>query len=218
MGESGCGKTTLGRAILGLIPVFSGNVIYRDGTTLSSLKESQFRKYRSRLQIIFQDPFSSLNPRLNIEDLIMEGLRVHFPDLSQTEKKNRIIKTLDLTGLPASYLTKFPHELSGGQRQRIGIARSLVLEPEFIVCDESVSALDVSIQAQIINLLIEIQDSMGIAYLFISHDLSVVAHISHEIAVMDQGRIIEHRSASEVMSDPKHPVTKKLIDAIPVLS
>ncbi len=219
VGESGSGKTTLGRAILGLIPIQSGSITYQDaeGKThaVSQMSRQQMRPLRKRLQIVFQDPFSSLNPRMRVQDILEEGLRFHEKTLDGNGRRGRVTNALDQVGLPASSLPRYAHEFSGGQRQRISIARALVLEPDFIVCDECVSALDVSIQAQIINLLIDLQDKFGISYLFISHDVSVVRHISHTVAVLHKGEVVEYGNASDVVHKPTHAYTKSLIAAIP---
>jgi len=214
VGESGCGKTTVGRSILQLIPPTAGKVVF-DGIELSSLSKKQLRKARQRFQIVFQDPFSSLNPRMTVGAILAEALLAHremAPDLLQQE----IGALLERVGLQRSYAQRYPHEFSGGQRQRIGIARALAPSPDFIVCDESISALDVSIQAQIINLLEDIQDERGIAYLFIAHDLSAVRHISDRIAVMYLGKIVELAPTEELFNAPKHPYTQALLSAIPV--
>lgn len=222
VGESGCGKTTLGRAILGLVAIQQGEILYRSGkleksVELTKLPEKAFRPLRKNLQIVFQDPYSSLNPRMMVEQILTEALRCHFPGPGKEGWRKKCLETLDHVGLARDSMRKYPHEFSGGQRQRISIARALALEPEFIVCDECVSALDVSIQAQIINLLIDLQNQFGLSYLFISHDLSVVRHISHEIAVIDHGRIVEKGPADQVSESPSHDYTKKLISAVPSL-
>lgn len=223
VGESGSGKTTVGRAILNLVPILSGNIRYypaRDVNNfmvLGGLREKQFRTLRQKLQIIFQDPYSSLNPRLRVGDILLEGLRVHFPELTQAERRRKCTVTLERVGLSDASMDRFPHEFSGGQRQRVSIARALVLDPEFVVCDECVSALDVSIQAQILNLLRELQTERGLTYLFISHDLSVVRHISHEICVLHGGKVVEQGETSRIMANPQHDYTKKLIGALPSL-
>lgn len=213
VGESGCGKTTAGRSLLRLIEPTSGTAMY-DGVDLFSLDEKTLRRYRRDLQIIFQDPFSSLNPRMTVENLIGEALRVHglvaADDIRETVKQ-----LLERVGLQGAYVSRYPHEFSGGQRQRIGIARALALRPKFIVCDEAVSALDVSVQAQVINLLQDLQDEFGLSYLFIAHDLSVVRHISDRIAVMYLGRIVELAGCDELFQYPAHPYTQALLSAIP---
>jgi len=222
VGESGSGKTTVGRAILGLVPVTGGSIQYTPTTLdstiqLSKLSQREFRPLRRALQVIFQDPYSSLNPRLRIGEILSEGLRIHFRELDESARQKKCADTLDRVGLAKSSLSRYPHEFSGGQRQRVSIARALVLDPEFIVCDECVSALDVSIQAQILNLLKELQRERALTYLFISHDLSVVRHISHDICVLHEGKIVESGESQAVVSTPGHDYTKKLIAAIPSL-
>ncbi len=213
VGESGCGKTTAGRSLLRLIEPTGGEAIYR-GRDLFKLDGSEMRKLRKNLQIIFQDPYSSLNPRMTIESLIGEAIRIH--GLADAEgARTQVQELLERVGLQASYVSRYPHEFSGGQRQRIGIARAVALNPEFIVCDEAVSALDVSIQAQVINLLQDLQDEFDLSYLFIAHDLSVVRHISDRIAVMYLGRIVELAECDEMFSRPAHPYTQALLSAIP---
>ncbi len=214
VGESGCGKTTLGLTVLGLIPATSGKVVF-DGVDLFSMSEKDLRALRRRMQIIFQDPYSSLNPRMTVEATLSEGLRIHRVARGK-EVRNRIAGLLEKVGLSPDALFRYPHEFSGGQRQRIGIARALSVEPDFLVCDEPVSSLDVSVQAQVINLLLDLKDDMGLSYLFISHDLSVVKHISDRVAVMYLGRIVETGDARSLFNDPKHPYTKALISAVPV--
>ncbi len=215
VGESGCGKSTLGRCILRLIEPDQGQVII-DGVDITALGPGDLRKMRRRMQIIFQDPFASLNPRMTVERLIGEPIDIHGLCSNHVERKRRIEELLDLCGLRRDALSKYPHEFSGGQRQRICIARALAVKPEFIVCDEPVSALDVSIQAQIINLLQDLQKELGVAYLFIAHDLKVVEHISSRVAVMYLGRIVEIADADSLYKNPKHPYTRALISAIPV--
>lgn len=214
VGESGCGKTTLGRTILHLIRPTSGKVSL-EGTDLSSFDEAGLRAARRRMQIVFQDPQASLNPRMTVETIVGEGLRIHRIGTPR-ERRDRVASVLERVGLPASHLQRYPHEFSGGQRQRIGIARALVLDPAFIVCDEAVSALDVSIRAQIINLLVDLKQKEGIAYLFISHDLSVVEHISDRVAVMYLGAIVEIADRKSLYADPLHPYTGALLSAVPV--
>ena len=214
VGESGCGKTTVGRSLLKLIPATSGKVTF-DGKNIFSLPKSQMRKLRRDMQIIFQDPFGSLNPRMTIGSIIGEAISVH--GIARGKKKKEMVdELLDKVGLQPSYSTRYPHEFSGGQRQRIGIARSLALNPKFIVCDEPVSALDVSIQSQIINLLQDLQKEYNLTYLFIAHDLAVVEHISDYVAVMYLGKIVEYARSEELYTDPKHPYTKALLSAIPL--
>jgi oligopeptide/dipeptide ABC transporter ATP-binding protein len=214
VGESGCGKTTLGRTILRLIPPTSGKVLF-DGIDLLGLDNQELRAIRRRMQIIFQDPFSSLNPRMTVEAIVSEGMRIHCLARGG-ELRERAAAILERVGLPAEALTRYPHEFSGGQRQRVGIARALSVEPEFVVCDEPVSALDVSIQAQVLNLLIDLREALGLSYLFISHDLSVVRHISDRVAVMYLGRIVETGPSRSLFENPRHPYTRALISAVPV--
>jgi len=214
VGESGCGKTTAGRTLLRLLEPSGGSAVF-EGDDIFTMGKQTLRKLRQDMQIIFQDPYSSLNPRLNVETIIGEPLRVH--GIAQgSELQDRIAMLLSRVGLQPDHMTRFPHEFSGGQRQRIGIARALALEPKFIVCDEAVSALDVSIQAQVINILQDLQDEMGLSYLFIAHDLSVVRHISTRVAVMYLGRIVEIADVGRLYEDPRHPYTQALLSAIPV--
>ncbi|MCH7477671.1 MAG: ATP-binding cassette domain-containing protein [SAR324 cluster bacterium] len=215
VGESGCGKTTTGRCILQLTRPTSGTIRF-EGTNLIELKPKDLRQMRKKFQVIFQDPYSSLNPRMSIGEIIGEGPRVHkiTPGRAITEK--RVKELLSLVGLSTNLITRYPHELSGGQRQRVGIARALSMNPSFIVCDEAVSALDVSIQAQIINLLEELQEEFGLTYLFIAHDLSVVRHISHRVAVMYLGKIAEIATAESLYKEPLHPYTQALLSAVPI--
>ena len=213
VGESGCGKSTLGRSLLRLIEPTSGEVYY-DGRDVLAMQGEELRLLRRKMQIIFQDPFASLNPRMTVGSIIGEPLRIH--DLAKgPEIEKRVKKLLDICGLRAEAIGRYPHEFSGGQRQRISIARALAVEPEFIVCDEPVSALDVSIQAQIINLLQDLQKELKLTYLFIAHDLKVVEHISNRVAVMYLGRIVEMAKAEELYANPCHPYTKALFSAIP---
>ena len=214
VGESGCGKTTLGRSILRLIEPTSGSIIY-DGVELTKLNKDQLRNMRSRMQIIFQDPYSSLNPRMTIADILLEPMMLHGIGENKNEKFERAKWLMNKVGLSPAQLTRYPHEFSGGQRQRICIARALAVNPEFIICDESVSALDVSVQAQVLNLLLDLQDEFGLTYVFISHDLSVVNFISDEVAVMNQGKIVEMDKASQIYLYPKEDYTKSLLAAIP---
>lgn len=216
VGESGCGKTTLGRAILKLVPTQSGEVIY-DGREILSLSQREFKPMRKKMQLIFQDPFASLNPRFTVGEALIEPMQVHGIMNSNAERRNRIGQMLDYVGLPKSAVRKYPHEFSGGQRQRICIARALVIEPEFIVCDESVSALDVSVQAQVLNLLNDLKQEFGLTYIFISHDLSVVKYMSNRLLVMRRGIIEEQGDAGQIYSNPQSAYTRELIDAIPVL-
>lgn len=215
VGESGCGKSTLGRCILRLIEPTSGQVMF-DGIDITRLNGSELRRLRRRIQIIFQDPFASLNPRMTVEEVLSEPIEIHRLSTSKEEKMAKIYRLLDLCGLRRESLNRFPHEFSGGQRQRICIARALAVEPEFIVCDEPVSALDVSIQAQIINLMQDLQKELGLTYLFIAHDLKVVEHISNRVAVMYLGKMVEVATAEELYSNPRHPYTQALLSAIPI--
>lgn len=214
VGESGCGKSTTGRVILRLIEPTSGQVIF-DGTDISLLSASQMRAKRHEMQIIFQDPFASLNPRMTVSQIIEEPMRLHHIYDSKLERYKRTFKLMDIVGLAQRLANSYPHELDGGRRQRIGIARALALNPKFIVCDEPVSALDVSIQAQILNLMKDLQNEFGLTYMFITHDLSVVYHFSDDIAVMYLGKLIEKAPADILFANPLHPYTKALLSAIP---
>lgn len=214
VGESGCGKTTTGRAVLRLIEPTSGDISF-DGVDVRALRGEPLRKLRRRMQIVFQDPFGSLNPRMTVGAAIKEGLIVH--DLaSGAEADKRVAQLLDEVGLRAEYADRYPHEFSGGQRQRIGIARALAVQPSFIVCDEPVSALDVSVQAQVVNLLRDLQKDRGLSYLFIAHDLAVVAHMADRVAVMYLGRIVELATRAQIFAMPRMPYTKALLSAVPV--
>ena len=215
VGESGCGKSTTGRAILRLIEPTSGSV-YFNGQDVAKFNMKQMRQARKDMQIIFQDPFSSLDPRKTVSQIISEPLKVHKLCKSKGEQEKRVLELMKVVGLAERLYNSYPHELDGGRRQRIGIARALAVNPKFIVCDEPVSALDVSIQAQILNLLKELQDKMGLTYLFITHDLSVVNHFSDDIAVMYLGRVVEKAPAEELFDNPLHPYTKALLSAIPI--
>ena len=214
VGESCCGKTTLGRAIVKLVEPTAGSVLL-DGEDLAHLSRAQLRARRRNVQMIFQDPFGSLNPRMTITDVIGEALDIHDLAGSKSSRQKRIAELLQAVGMDAGYAQRYPHEFSGGQRQRIGIARALAVEPKLIVCDEPVSALDVSVQAQIINLLQDLQQAHGLAYLFIAHDLAVVEHISQRVMVMYLGKVVELAEAKEVIRAPKHPYTQALISAVP---
>lgn len=213
VGESGCGKSTTGRMLLRLIEPTRGTICY-EGVDFVALSGKELRQRRAECQIIFQDPFSSLNPRMTIDQIIADPMRVHGVPVE--ERRDRARDLLERVGLPAHLEGRLPHEFSGGQRQRIGIARALALRPNFIVCDEPISALDVSIQAQIVNLLMDLQEELGLTYLFIAHDLEVVRHIADRIAVMYLGKIVEIGPSEEVMGNPQHPYTRALISAIPI--
>ncbi len=214
VGESGCGKTTTGRSILRLTEPTEGSVKFA-GEEITTMDSAQMRRLRREMQIIFQDPYSSLNPRITVGNMLSEIIRFHKLRTSEGEIRDRVDELLETVGLRAEYARRYPHEFSGGQRQRIGIARALSVEPKFIVCDEPVSALDVSIQSQVINLLEELQGRLGLTYLFIAHDLSVVEHISDRVAVMYLGEIVEIAEADELYRNPKHPYTQALLSAVP---
>jgi oligopeptide/dipeptide ABC transporter ATP-binding protein len=214
VGESGCGKTTLGRLLIRLIEATSGSLVYR-GIDLRSLDYKDLKPYRAKMQIIFQDPYASLNPRLPVGDIIGEGL-YNFGMRHSADRQRIVAATLDRVGLRSYYVNRYPHEFSGGQRQRIGIARALVLQPEFVVADEPVSALDVSIQSQVLNLLKDLQQEFGLTYLFISHNLSVVEHISDRVGVMYLGKLVELAAAAELYRNPRHPYTQALLSAVPI--
>ena len=214
VGESGSGKTTVGRSLLRIIEPTSGRIEF-DGRDIVGMHRKEFREIQHRMQMIFQDPYASLNPRIRVGDIVAEPLEIQGT-LSKREVKDRVVELLELVGLETSYLKRYVHEFSGGQRQRIGIARALVLKPDLIVCDEPISALDVSIQAQIVNLLEELQDRFGLTYLFIAHDLSMVRQVSDRIAVMYLGKIMELASKKSIYTNPLHPYTKALISAVPV--
>lgn len=215
VGESGCGKSTLGRCVLRLIEPTSGEVWY-DGKNVTAMNANELRDMRRRMQIIFQDPFASLNPRMTVGSIIAEPIQIHGLAKHSADVSKRVAKLLDLCGMRPEAVNRYPHEFSGGQRQRISIARALAVEPEFIVCDEPVSALDVSIQAQIVNLLQDLQSELKLTYLFIAHDLQVVEHISDRVAVMYLGRMVELSESERLYMHPRHPYTKALFSAIPM--
>lgn len=214
VGESGCGKTTFGRTLVGIYKQDSGEIFF-DNRDITNLNKSEKRKLCSKIQYIFQDPYASLNPRMTVRDIIAEGWFIQ-KKYSPEEKKQKVSELLDLVGLNEEHANRFPHEFSGGQRQRIGIARALSMDPSFIICDEPISALDVSIQAQVMNLLIDLQKKMGLTYLFIAHDLSMVKHISDNIAVMYLGQIMEYAESDVIYNTPLHPYTKALFSSIPI--
>jgi peptide/nickel transport system ATP-binding protein len=216
VGESGCGKTTVGRTLLRLIDPTDGRIVF-DGTDITRVRGSKLKPFRRRMQIIFQDPFASLDPRAQIGSSIAEGLRIHGLG-SSSERRNRVQRFMELVGLQAYHARRYPHEFSGGQRQRIGIARALILEPDLVVCDEPVSALDVSIQAQVLNLLRGLQRELGLTYLFVAHNMGVVEHISDRVAVMYLGGIVELADGDEIYRTPMHPYTIALLSAVPVSS
>ena len=215
VGESGCGKTTTGRCILQLETATAGEILY-NGKDLTKLTQKEMSPIREKIQVIFQDPFSSLNPRMKIGDILTEPMAVHNIITDKEGRDNRVRELLSLCGLNPKFADRYPHEMSGGQRQRVGIARALALNPEFIICDEAVSALDVSIQAQVINLLEDLRDEFGLTYLFISHDLSVIRHLCQRVAVMYLGHIVELAECDELYDDPIHPYTRALLAAVPI--
>ncbi|MCM0647721.1 ATP-binding cassette domain-containing protein [Clostridium swellfunianum] len=214
VGESGCGKTTCGRTILGMYEATDGQALF-EGKNIYEMNKGEKKEFRKNAQIIFQDPYASLNPRMTVGDIISEGMD-NFKMYSESDKQNRIYELLRLVGLNKEHAGRFPHEFSGGQRQRIGIARCLAIDPKFIVCDEPISALDVSIQAQIVNLLITLQNEFDLTYLFIAHDLSMVKHISDRVGVMYLGCMVELASSDELYKNPQHPYTQALLSAIPI--
>lgn len=215
VGESGCGKTTAGRTIVRLYDPTEGELIF-NGKNIYELSSSEMQEVRRNFQIIFQDPYASLNPRMTVEDIVAEPLDIHKAYKSKKERRNRVIELLELVGLNEEHAMRFPHEFSGGQRQRVGIARALALNPKFIVCDEPISALDVSIQAQVVNLLKDLQEKLGLTYLFIAHDLSMVRYISDRVGVMYLGHMMEIAKSEELYISPIHPYTRALLSAIPI--
>jgi len=214
VGESGSGKSTIGKTILRLAPIAEGSIKY-GGVELTELDEGDFMPYRKRIQTIFQDPYASMNPRHSIATIVAEPLRVHAPEISKQDREGRVAELLEKVGLPADSMNRYPHQFSGGQRQRICVARALSSKPEFIICDECVSALDVSVQAQIVNLLQDLQDELGITYLFIAHDLAVVEHICDDALVMESGEIVEQGPTDQLYLSPKHLYTQRLLEAVP---
>jgi oligopeptide/dipeptide ABC transporter ATP-binding protein len=215
VGESGCGKSTLGRTVLRLLAPSRGSIRF-DGQELAGLSDRAMRPLRKRMQMIFQDPYASLNPRMSVGTAIGEPLEIHQPELSRRARADKVAALLTKVGLPTDAAGRYPHEFSGGQRQRIGIARALAVEPSFVVCDEPISALDVSIQAQIVNLLADLQAADQLTYLFISHDLKIVQHLCDRVAVMYLGRVVELATADELYAQPRHPYTRALLSAVPV--
>ncbi len=215
VGESGCGKTTTGRCILQLEKPTDGEILY-EGVNLNLLQAKAMTPFRQKIQVIFQDPYSSLNPRMKIGEILSEPMRVHGIITESADRDKRVLELLNVCGLSPRFADRYPHEMSGGQRQRVGIARALAMNPEFIVCDEAVSALDVSIQAQVINLLEDLRDEFGLTYLFISHDLSVVRHLCHRVAVMYLGKMVELADCDELFDNPQHPYTRALLNAVPI--
>jgi peptide/nickel transport system ATP-binding protein/oligopeptide transport system ATP-binding protein len=221
VGESGSGKSTTGKAIIKLAPLTSGQILYQDPDIyeemmdIGGLTNQAFNPWRKKIQMIFQDPYNSLNPRADILGILSEPLEIHFPKLSKADRKHRCAELLAGVQLSPDFLTRYPHEFSGGQRQRIGIARALAVQPELIICDEPVSALDVSVQAEVVNLLQDLQEKLGLTYLFIAHDLAVVEHVSDHILVMSKGQIVEQGVPSEILGNPQHAYTKTLLAAVP---
>lgn len=214
VGESGCGKTTVGRTLIGLYQATAGEFKFQ-GENVLKYRGNKLQAFRRRVQMIFQDPYASLNPRMTVGDIIAEPLEIH--GIAQgTDKNKRVQELLNMVGLLPEHANRFPHEFSGGQRQRVGIARALAVEPEFIICDEPISALDVSIQAQVVNMLEDLQDQLGLTYLFIAHDLSMVRHISDRVAVMYLGKMVEIAASSDIYEEPRHPYTKALLSAVPI--
>lgn len=216
VGESGSGKSTTGKAIIGLNPTTSGTIYY-ESRELSGLTAKAFLPFRNKIQMVFQDPFNSLNPRMRVESIVSEPLEIHFPEMKREARREKVRELLSQVGLDPQFIDRYPHAFSGGQRQRIGIARALAVRPEFIILDEPVSALDVSVQAQIINLLADLKDEFNLTYLFISHDLAVVEHFCDHTLVMNEGKIVEQGDTEAILNDPQEDYTRRLIDAVPSL-
>lgn len=216
VGESGCGKSTVGRTMVQLYSPTKGQILFENENLHTKMSKSNVKKYRKKMQMIFQDPYSSLNPRLTVEEIIAEGLLIHQPDMTKEQRRKQVTDLLEQVGLNRKHADRYPHEFSGGQRQRIGIARALSVNPDFIVADEPIAALDVSIQAQIVNLLKQLQEEKGLTYLFIAHDLSMVKHISDRIAVMYLGKMVELSDSESLYDNPLHPYTEALLSAIPL--
>ncbi len=214
VGESGSGKSTTGKAIIKLAPLTSGQILY-EGRDIGGLSNAAFKPWRKKIQMIFQDPYNSLNPRADILGILSEPLEIHFPELSKSDREARCAELLTSVQLSPDFLRRYPHEFSGGQRQRIGIARALAVQPELIICDEPVSALDVSVQAEVVNLLQDLQAQLGLTYLFIGHDLAVIEHVSDHILVMSQGRVVEQGAPADILGAPREDYTRRLLAAVP---
>ena len=215
VGESGCGKSTLGRTLIRMLPATRGSVTF-EGQNITAMKDKKFAPLRRRMQMVFQDPYASLDPRMKVRDIIAEPLETYHVCKTKAETTHRVLELMQAVGVPAEFLNRYPHQFSGGQRQRIGIARALAIEPEFIVCDEPISALDVSIQSQVINLLHDLQEKLGLTYLFIAHDLNIVKYISDRIAVMYLGNVVELASSDELYKNTLHPYSQALLSAVPI--
>lgn len=216
VGESGSGKSTIGRAITRLVKPTYGSIFY-EGKEITALSDRGFFPFRKKIQIIFQDPYNSLNPRMTVGRIIQEPLEIHFPDMTRQQRRERAAELLQKVGLPASMAGRYPHQFSGGQRQRISIARALSVGPDLLICDEAVSALDVSVQAQIVNLLMDLQQELGLTYLFIAHDLAVVSYVSDEVLVLENGLLREHGPADKIYREPQDAYTQRLLDAVPAM-